>query len=84
MIKEMDIFRILPESVAPHLRIPEVRIDKGHFRSQIKYLLRFLVLQYLGNPPTFCSQNLSIDQRVIQCTYSRSSGSTSEKHEMFL
>jgi hypothetical protein len=64
IIKNVDITKVLPGSVAPHSVINEVRIIIN--RSSYEMLLpTFLVSQYLEDAPCIRRTNISIDSRII-------------------
>jgi hypothetical protein len=41
IIKQIDITKIIPESIASHLQILEVRIIQQYFRNKIRFLCRY-------------------------------------------
>jgi len=83
IIKQVDASKILPESISPHLKIPEVNIIRRCCKKkQITFL--FLVPKHLGDPSHLRCQNIQINFWFIPYSFSWSSNSNGTKFPKFL
>ncbi|CAF3334353.1 unnamed protein product [Rotaria sp. Silwood2] len=83
IIHQIDISKLIPESVCPHLIVPEVDINTPYFEYK-EIIFLFLVPPHFRNTSHLCYSNLSTDIRNFSIASSSSRTSTIKQFQKLL